>query len=189
MVGGYKLIDGGGLNLSTTTKQTSTLYTKLLEVVEQDKFILLENLIIGTAQVKPIPVTGWKSNTAEITLAGGGYTFVCDSSGVTISSSGGGGGGGGDFTPHELDLTGVDVSNFEVEDPIVISGLTAKCVAAVEADTLVIASGVVYDTTPYTPVPVTIRDLTAGGVGGYEIYMVGYTINVNLNDGYKIYEN
>lgn len=118
MTGGYKLIDGGGLNLSTTSKQTSTLYAKLLEVVEQDKFILLENLVIGSAPVKPIPVTGWKSNTAEITLVGGGYTFVCDASGVTISASGGGGGGGGGTEYPTVDLTGVDIGVATVSNKV-----------------------------------------------------------------------
>ena len=71
MKGGYFLLDGLGVDLSSAEAQSKPgAYAIAEKAISQDKPLVMCNCVYGTAPVSPVPGFGWRISASEIVLVG-----------------------------------------------------------------------------------------------------------------------
>lgn len=87
-IGGYILVDCGGLNLLAESSQTIPgIYAQCQQALATKKQILAENCLWGTEYISPIPVLGIQLYEDTITMTGATLQIVVDDdNAVTINN-------------------------------------------------------------------------------------------------------
>lgn len=70
MIGGYILLDGAGLDLTTgsTPVTIDGIWDRTIDCMSSDKPIIAKNLKYGDAPMTPVPAFGWQLADDEVVL-------------------------------------------------------------------------------------------------------------------------